>query len=673
MKKTGTPELLAPAGSFEALVAAVRAGADAVYVGGKSFGARAFAKNFDIDELSRAVVYAHLHGVKVYVAVNTLVLDKEMDELLEYVSALRRISPDALIVADLGVVKLMRTLAPEIELHASTQMFINNSLGADLAYEMGCKRVVLARELSIENIRKSVENTKAEVEIFLHGALCVSASGQCLMSSLVGGRSGNRGECAQPCRLPYNSAYPLSLKDLSLANHITELLDLGVASLKIEGRMKSSEYVYTVTSIYRRLLDEKRNATDEEMKILEKAFSRDGFTDGYFVGNPFSKMTGVRSETAKAETRLLAEHDFSPEKIKIKAFARFSLGKPSELSLFMGEKEVTAFGLAPEKALKAPLTESDLKARLSKMGNTFFTLSEEDVQIQLDEEINLSPGAVNALRREAVSLLEGGGKSEFEPLKLPSIQRKPTKKLNTCLFFDGKTLKDVVKQAPSELSGFDIIFEPLMTENGFSEMTSGVYIPPIIHESEIDEIKEALKAAREKGIKYSLVGNLSHIPLSKEAGLIPIGDFRLNVTNSFSRAAYREFGVSELVLSPEISLPMARDIGGGEIVLGKIPLMLTERCFTKENFGCASCGKCSFSDRTGAKFPFMREWWHRNIVLNSLTTYMGDKKRELAMADVKHFHFIFTIESASEVVSLLKSFRSSIPLPSVMRIGSRGV
>ena len=234
MRKAGIPELLAPAGSFEALVAAIEAGADAVYVGGKSFGARAFAKNFDIEELERATVYSHLHGVKLYVTVNTLILDKEAEVLAEYARALRKIGPDAIIAADLGVLKIFKELAPEIELHASTQMSIHNSLGADLAYELGCSRVVLARELSLENIKATTEKCKPEVEIFLHGALCVSVSGQCLMSSLVGGRSGNRGECAQPCRLPYNSAYPISLRDLSLASHVTRLIDAGVASLKIE-------------------------------------------------------------------------------------------------------------------------------------------------------------------------------------------------------------------------------------------------------------------------------------------------------------------------------------------------------------------------------------------------------------------------------------------------------
>lgn len=238
-RKSELPELLAPAGSFEALVAAVEAGADAVYIGAKRFGARAYAKNFDTGEISRALSYCRLWGVRLYVTLNTLITDREMDEAIELACELYKIGVDALIVADLGLIREIRRRLPDFELHASTQMSVHNTKGADEAYRLGCARVVPARELSQDNIRKITENSPAEVEVFLHGALCVSFSGQCLFSSLVGGRSGNCGECAQPCRLPYNGKYPLSLSDLSLAAHIPELIELGVSSLKIEGRMKS--------------------------------------------------------------------------------------------------------------------------------------------------------------------------------------------------------------------------------------------------------------------------------------------------------------------------------------------------------------------------------------------------------------------------------------------------
>ena len=320
-RKSELPELLAPAGDFECLLAAVSGGADAVYVGGKAFGARAYAKNFELDELRRAVIYCHLHSVKLYVTVNTLVFDREMRELSDYAAALWEIGVDALIVSDLGAIREIRRRLPDLELHASTQMSVHSSDGAKIAAELGCSRVVLARELSYENIVAATEASPIETEVFLHGALCVCHSGQCLFSSLVGGRSGNRGECAQPCRLPYGEGYPLSLSDLSLAEHIEKLIDAGVASLKIEGRMKSPEYVYTVTSIYRRLLDERRSATAKEMDRLKAAFSRGGFTDGYFTSHTFSKMTGVRSEEDKNDTKELGERVFTPRCVKITAAA----------------------------------------------------------------------------------------------------------------------------------------------------------------------------------------------------------------------------------------------------------------------------------------------------------------------------------------------------------------
>ena len=673
MRKSGIPELLAPAGSFEALLAAIEAGADAVYVGGKSFGARAFAKNFNIEELERAAVYARLHGVKLYVTVNTLVLDKEIEALREYAEALRKIAPDAIIAADLGVIKIFREIAPELEIHASTQMSIHNSLGADLAYGLGCKRVVLARELSLENIKATTDKCKPEVEIFLHGALCVSVSGQCLMSSLVGGRSGNRGECAQPCRLPYNSSYPLSLSDLSLASHVTELIEAGVASLKIEGRMKSPDYVYTVTKIYRRLLDERRNANEKELSELRSAFSRGGFTDGYFTGKIFSKMTGVRSEEDKRESRELEAREYLPKKLKISAKAEFKAGKPSCLTLKLSEKCVSVTGDIPEAARMSPLTEEDLKARLSKMGNTFFSLDKNDIEIELDEGLNLSPGAINALRRAAVSELEGIKTSlDKTELKKPKMRVENRGKFNTALFFDTEVLRDLEKKDCEKLGKFDVIFAPLMSEK-YTEMTNGVYIPPVIHESELDTVLVKLKDASAKGIKYALIGNLSHIAMVKEAGLLPVGDFRLNVTNSYSRSSLFDLGLERVILSPEISLAMARDIGGGEIVLGKIPLMLTERCFMKENFSCDKCSCVTFSDRTGARFPIIREWQHRNIILNPVPTYMGDKASELSRANIMHRHFLFTNESASEAAKLIEAYFKGSPLREARRIGSRGI
>ena len=671
-RKSSLPELLAPAGSFEALVAAVSAGADAVYIGGKSFGARAYAKNFDIDEIKRAVELCHIHGVKLYVTVNTLVFDRELAELSDYADELYRIGVDAVISADLGAIREMRRRVPLLPIHASTQMSVNNAEGADCAAELGCERVVLARELSEKDIFTVTERCKPEIEVFVHGALCVCHSGQCLMSSLVGGRSGNRGECAQPCRLPYGKGYPLSLKDLSLAGYINSLIDSGVASLKIEGRMKSPEYVYRVTSIYRRLLDERRSADEKEKSELRRVFSRGGFTDGYYKGK-LGGMLGVRSDEDKKDSREMSDELPAPEKIKAKAECKMQLGKDSELTLIAGEKQVTVFGAAPSPAQNAPLTPESVKARLMKLGGTELTLSEADITLSLDEGINLSPGEINSLRRRAVEAVMS---CERKSADIPKFERiytkKQTKVIKTAYFYNPKVLSELKKSSKSTLDAFDKIFLPLFRFSEYGCADVGVAFPPVIMESEKEKVREMLAAARDAGIKDALISNISHISLAAEYGFTVMGDFRLNVTNALSYRQYLDMGVENVVLSPELTLPMSRDIGGSVIVYGRIPLMLTERCFIKDNFGCDKCSVSSLTDRTGAKFPMLREFEHRNVILNSTPTYMGDKRAELDSAGLFSHHFIFTTESAGEIASVMNAYKNKKALPfAVRRMGKR--
>ena len=296
-------ELLAPCGSPDTLEAAVKGGADAVYLGGTILNARMNAKNFTDSDLISAIDKCHNNGVRIYVTLNTLVYDKEFDEAVRYAAKLYKMGVDAFIIADIGLAGRLKHFIPDIELHASTQMTGHNTEAAVKLAEIGFTRMVCARELSVNDIKTLAEKSPIEIEMFIHGAHCVSVSGQCLMSSFIGGRSGNRGECAQPCRMKYNNAYPLSLKDMCLAGHVTDILDSGVKSLKIEGRMKPPGYVYTVTSVYRRLIDEKRNASDAEIEKLSKIFSRSGFTDGYFTGNITKTMLGIRTESDKTDTQ----------------------------------------------------------------------------------------------------------------------------------------------------------------------------------------------------------------------------------------------------------------------------------------------------------------------------------------------------------------------------------
>ena len=681
-RRDNLPELLAPAGDFECLVAAVKGGADAIYIGGKMFSARAYAKNFDIEEIKRAVSYCHLHEVKLYVTMNILLFDNELDEALAFARELYLAGVDALIIADLGLIALIRKEIPDFELHASTQMSVNNSIGADFAYDLGCTRVVLARELSGKNMREVTEKCKAETEVFLHGALCVCHSGQCLFSSMIGGRSGNRGECAQPCRLPYNNGkYILSLSDLSLADHISELIDSGVASLKIEGRMKSPDYVYTVTSIYRRLLDEHRNSTKAENQRLERVFSRGGFTDGYFVGNTFTRMTGVRTDEDKRISMSEEKGDFCYERIPVKAKVTMKLGEPSRMVLqgLYTDREAEVFGDAPQLAKNAPLTESAVKERLAKMGNTFLSLAVSDIELELDEGVNLSPSVINKLRRDAAERFEFFGRTldADEGEKSPENSTSPTYSGENALgrsaiFFKSDILRELDEDTRRY---FDAIFVPLTEYRLASSFANGIYIPPVIMEHELDKVRAMIHEAKELGCVYALLGNPSHVALGNEAGLTPIGDFRLNVTNASSLHAWHGHGVTDVTLSPELVSKQARRLGGRAIVYGRLPLMITERCFMKDNFGCDKCGKCNLSDRKGISFPMMREFEHRNLIFNSAYTYMGDKMEEIRGA-VTGYHFIFTTERRDEVKSVVRAFKEKRPFPldgQFRRLGKRKV
>lgn len=663
------PELLAPAGDMECLYAAVAAGADAIYVGGKRFGARAFAKNFELDELALAVQYCHLHGVRLYVTLNTLIEDKEMADAISYAAELYRIGIDALIIADLGAVAAIRRYIPDFELHASTQMSVHSALGADAAARLGMSRVVLARELSLADMTSATENSRPETEVFLHGALCVCHSGQCLFSSLVGGRSGNRGECAQPCRLPYNNGkYPLSLKDLCLAEHIPELISSGVASLKIEGRMKSPTYVYTVTAIYRRLLDEGRAANAEENSLLRKAFSRGGFTDGYFVGKTASGMTGIRSKEDKEDSRGAEMSTFAPARVPVRACVTMKLGEPSVMTLTDGKKSVTVTGQAPAVAENAPLTRDSVCQRLSKMGNTYLSLNSDDIEITLDENINLPPSAINALRRAAAEAFQSTQRPLGEIVYTQERRLNKKKPFQSAQIFSVESYLDALKINPDAFLGFDALFLPLMEYAG---QTNGVYLPPVIFDSELEEVTNALQNAKKQGVMYALVGNISQIELVLSLGLTPVGDFRLNVCNSEARAVYESMGVKTLVLSPELTLAKSRDIGGSVICYGRIPLMITERCFISENFGCDGCNKSSLVDRKGEKFPMRREFRHRNLIFNSVVTYLGDRERELSDFGIKSRHLLFTVEDGRQICDLLKAYKSHKPLSAPVRRAGR--
>lgn len=654
MSEKKLPELLAPAGSRAALEAAIEAGADAVYFGGPAFNARMRAQNFTFDDMKESIALCHAFGVRAYVTLNTLVTDRELPLLLEAAAGAKNAGADALIVADLGAAAAIHRAFPEIELHASTQASGHTPEAAHELAALGFSRMVLAREATEGDMREFVRECGMETEVFVHGALCVSHSGQCLFSSLVGGRSGNRGECAQPCRLPDKSGrYPLSLKDLSLARHVPALIDMGVHSLKIEGRLKAPEYVRDVVRIWRRLLTERRGATDAEMAELAAIFSRGGFTDAYFTNTVGHGMLGVRSEKDKTSSAAVLPFAGLSRRIPLTMRFKMRANEPLSLTVAANGRSTTVLGDLPLVAKTAPLTDAVIKEKLARLGGTPYTA--EEILVVADEGLMVPLSRLNALRRAALDALPP--KEGETVLKTPAYTPKspwgerPTRP--TARFESAAAIPALARDR------FEHIYLPL---DRYDPIADGVVLPAVIFGRERDQVLEMLKNAAKRGAKHALVGNVGHLSLAREVGLIPHGDFRLNVTNSEALSFLLSLGFADVLLSPELSLPQIRDLKGAAdaIIYGRIPLMTLEKCVGKELGGCASCkaGNNVLIDRRGEKFPVLRLFPHRSIIVNSRPTVMSDKGRELRAAGILGGHYIFTVESAKETARVIEDYQN---------------
>lgn len=666
MNKYPIPELLAPAGTPEALRAAVAAGADAVYFGVGAFNARMNAKNFSSDDLSAALSLCHAHGVAAHVTLNTQIYDKELTDALRTAEMLYRAGVDALIVADLGLATLIHKYFPDLELHASTQASGHSLRDAEYFASLGYSRIVVARETSKENIRAIVERSPITVEMFVHGANCVSVSGQCLMSSLIGGRSGNRGECAQPCRLKYNGSYPLSPKDLCLAEHMDEICRLGVGSLKIEGRMKSPDYVYRVTSVYRRLLDERRGASPREMAELASAFSRSGFTDGFFAGrgkeDP-NKMIGIRTDADKNETKASETAVPSPKAVDIESLtASFLFGERSKLTLTTAHKTVTVTGDEPQIAKTKPMTREYAESQLKKLGGTPFTAENARVNITVGDGVMLPASALNELRRRGVSVLtekEIGSGAMPDGDALPPLDPAPksSSPLLTAEFLSPHVITEAAR------SYFDIIYLPLEKFDG--TLAKGVVMPPVIYDGEEENVRSRLCRAKEAGATHVMIANAGQTSLLEGLSLTVVGGYRANVNNSYSASLLAESGAELVTVSPELSLPAVRDISraarSAVTVYGRIPLMTTERCIVRAVSGdrCV-CKKEStrLTDRMGAEFPVRAIEGCRSVIYNSVPVYMADRKDKLRAVGAHAWHFMFTTETAKEVDGVIRAYKN---------------
>ncbi len=651
------PEILAPAGSFDSLIAAVQCGADAVYLGGKGMNARRSAGNFDAEELRRAVEYCHLRDVKVYQTINIVMFQHETDEAIDTIRQAVEAGVDAVLTQDLAIARMVRECAPSLPIHASTQMSIHNIEGVRLCEELGFSRAVLARELTAGEIAAICAATPLEIEVFVHGALCMSVSGQCYLSSMIGGRSGNRGLCAQPCRLPFSTdgggEYALSLKDLSLADRIGELTRMGVASLKIEGRMKRPEYVAAAVTAVRRA----REGEPVDFETLRSIFSRSGFTKGYFDGKIDREMFGRRQkEDVTSAAGVLGELEklYAKENPLVPVTMGFTAGAGEAVVLTVRDRDghaVTVTGEAPLLAEKKPTDADRARQNLAKTGGTPYYA--EVIDCTIGPGLLVPASALNALRREALEELTAR-RSAVEPhpftdrvprlADAPADRRKPKLRARVS-----------AGQLTRRLAGYCNEFQvPL--EEAEDVLASGfvrpdqviVEIPRILFDG-APKALELLRRAGELGVRRAWCGNLGAVTLAREAGLLPEGGYSLNVTNAYALRECARLGLGVCELSFELDLGEARRLDGGLakgiLAYGYLPLMALRNCPIQAAKGCRACrGYESLIDRKGVTFTVdcgAHDGRRREVsdLYNSVPLWLADRPEELRGFDFITLYF----------------------------------
>ncbi len=688
-------ELLAPVGSMEALYAAVQNGANAVYLGGKLFSARQYANNFDLEELKLAVEYAHIRNVKVYVTVNILIDDKEMKEALEFTKYLYEIDVDGLILQDLGLIYLIGEMFPDFELHGSTQMTINNLPGALFLEELGLKRVVLAREVSLEKVKKIYKNSNIELEGFIHGALCVSYSGQCLMSSIIGGRSGNRGRCAQPCRMTYSiidynnkniisdkwdKKYILSLRDLNTIDYIEDIVNSGIVSLKIEGRMKSPEYVATIVKNYRNALDfGSENISQENKEDILQIFNRD-FTKGLMLGDFGRNFASIEKpgNRGKASDELLerAKASYQEENIKYPIDLKMvvSIGKPAVLNIKYGQWNISVKSKdIVDRAKNLPLTEERIIEQLSKLNDTTYYI--DNIDIDLEDGAFMSLSEINSLRRKGIEKLNEARKNFNNRKEIDSNQYKNFLKKH--FEYKGSNLKSKksisIKVSNREqfeqldiekldrlyidfYEDLDEIIPKVKAKNKEVYLSTG----KILYEKDLNELIKIINLNNLllDGISVSNIGTLKTI---KDNFNINIhGDIGLNVFNSFTAKFLKNHGVNSVTLSPELNIGQIKNINKDynsyeTIGYGYLPLMTMEYCPMSIIKNCKDDSKCNscpyrkgygLRDRMNVDFYMERENGLTTIY-NSVPLMILDSLDTIYDAGVDTIRLDFTFEKNS--------------------------
>jgi len=675
-------KLLSPAGSPEALRAAVQNGADAVYLGLEGFNARRGAKNFTEETLGDAVRYCKVRGVEVFVVLNTLATDRELGKVELLAKTASRLGVDAVIVQDLGVARMVRQTLPHMPIHASTQMSIHNLDGVRQAEALGMSRVILARELSITHIAYIAKHANIELEVFVHGALCVSYSGQCYMSAVLGGRSGNRGLCAQPCRLSYSVGGEvgprLSLKDYCLIEHLKALDAAGVHTVKIEGRMKRPEYTAIVTQIYAEAIRTGAAPSAAQLQQLMAVFSREGFTDAYLKGEKGLHMIGVRTEEDKRATRgLLGAKDIFSKKelqrVPVKFYALIQRGERAKVAVSDDCGNLAKVeGARPETALRQGITEVGVRLQLAKTGGTPYAV--QDVEVVLDAGLSLPVAELNRLRRDALQALSemrSAVPTRTEGLfrvAEPCPKRRVPPQLNVSLLQAEQLTPEFVDLRPmliymplAELLAKAKTLRPYLERD---ELTFSAVLPRVIWDNEKDEILRQLEAVQSLGVTQCLVGNVGHIDLATRAGLIARGDFGLNVFNGQTLAGLSEMGLASATVSFELNMAQIRDMNKVMdlelIAYGRLPLMVTENCIMQNTKGSNLDQPCSgpvvLRDWKGIQFPVVRENRCRSVVYNSKKLFLAGRADDYMSIDLWGVRLAFTTENARECKEVLERY-----------------
>lgn len=678
------PKILAPAGSFETLQAVLDSHADEVYIGGKSFSARQNATNFTDEEIKLAVERCHLYGAKLHVAVNTLILDEQLEQFEEYIKMLSRAKVDALIVQDLGALEIIKKVAPNMELHASTQMTIHSVNGALLMKTLGFKRVVLSRELDKKTIQE-IANLGIDTEIFVHGALCMSVSGQCYLSSMIGSRSANRGYCGQPCRLPFsacgNREYSaLSLKDLSLMEHVQDFIDMGITSLKIEGRMKRPEYsACAVKNLYNAL-----HHLPLDMETLKSVFSRGGFTDGYYTSNR-SGMFGIRSkdDVTSAENVLPKVRETYKDTLKVSK-VKFSLelekDNPARLTAFDEVGSYTAYGDIPQVAINKPTDKSIAEKQLSKLGGTIYEFGGLD--FYSSDNLMLPVSSINKMRRELIN------KIDYDRIERNAPQNVTNEDFKVTLPISIETVsqpnirikvRSFNQIMGLNLEGIQYIIIPMeeISKNKDipQELASKLIVEPprfIYDELEISDILTDIYA---KGVKRLMCNNLAYVRTGLRLGYTLHGDFGLNVLNSLSIEFLKRLYLEDCIVSFELKFnqieSLHKTIPIGIMAYGKLPLMLVRNCPIMNEVGCSKC-KHHISDRTNRNLPvYCSNGKQYAEIFNAETLSISDKM--YSMHNVDFYVLSFLDETPQDISKVLESFQSGEKLGTTKGLYARGI